>query len=66
MYDLVEIAIAAAKREAEDRTGAILLPHRSALRSLITSRNAALKAVETAPPPDAYVGPKSTTTSRSS
>ena len=58
VYDLVEIAIAAAKREAEDRTGAILLPHKPALRPLITSGNAALKAVETAPPPSDYAGPR--------
>jgi hypothetical protein len=57
VYELVEIAIAAAKREAEDRRGAILLPHKPALRPLITSGNAALKAVETAPPPSDYAGP---------
>jgi hypothetical protein len=57
LCDLVEATIAAAKREAEDRKGAILPPHKPALRPLITSGNAALKAIETAPPPDDYAGP---------
>jgi hypothetical protein len=58
LCDLVEATIAAAKREAEDRTSAILPPHKPTLRPLITSGKAALKAVETAPPPvESYDGP---------
>jgi hypothetical protein len=48
--DLVEAAIAAAKREAEDRRSAILPPRAIAPRPLITGGATALRAVE-APPP---------------
>jgi hypothetical protein len=61
IFDLVQATIAEAKREAENHKGEILPPPRPALaavpRPLITSGNAALKTVETAPPPDAYDGP---------
>ena len=52
--DLVEATIEAAKREAADRKVAILAPRASGPRPLITSGNAALKAVETAPPVERY------------
>jgi hypothetical protein len=61
LCDLVENVIAEATREAEqmaqDRKGTILLPHKPPLRSLITSGNAALKAIETVPPPGVDIGP---------
>ena len=57
MCDLVEAAIAAAKREAEDRRSAILPPRNIAPRPLITS-GATLRVVKTPPPPDAYAGPE--------
>jgi len=50
--DLVQAAIAAAKREAEDRKVAILPPRMAGPRPLITSGGAALKAVETPAPID--------------
>jgi hypothetical protein len=57
LCSLVEAAIAAAKQESEDRTSAILPPHRPALRPFITSGAAALKAAETPPPVESYDGP---------
>ena len=51
--DLVEAAIAAAKREAEDRRSAILPPRNIAPRPLITSGAAALRVVEAPPPVEA-------------
>jgi hypothetical protein len=56
MCDLVEAAIAAAKREAEDRNAVVLPPRNVGPRPLITSGNAALRIVE-APPPAEYDGP---------
>jgi hypothetical protein len=61
--DLVEAAITAAKREAEDRIGAPstssgLPPRNSEPRPLITSGNAALKVVEAPPPVERYDGPE--------
>ena len=55
--DLVEAAIAAAKREAEDRRSAILPPRNIGPRPLITSGAAALRAVEAPPPVETYDGP---------
>ena len=55
--DLVEAAIAAAKREAEDRRSAILPPRNSGPRPLITSGAAALRVVEAPPPVESYDGP---------
>ena len=49
--DLVEATIAAARREAEGRKTTVLPSHRPGPRPLITSGNAALRAVETAPAP---------------
>ena len=62
MCDLVEAAIAAAKREAEDRrsapsTSSGLPPRNSGPRPLITSGAAALKVVEAPPPLERYDGP---------
>ena len=50
LCDIVEATLAEAKQEAEDRKSAVLPPHKPALRPLIASGNAALKAVETPPP----------------
>ena len=59
--DLIETAVAAAKREsaflAEDHGRAILPPHRPTMRPFITSGATALRAVETAPPIQSYDGP---------
>ena len=55
--DLVEAAIAAAKREAEDRRSAMILPPRKPTpRPLITSGATALIQPQ-APPPERYDGP---------
>jgi hypothetical protein len=52
LHDLVESAIAAAKREAEDRRSAILPPRNLAPRPLITSGVPALRAVKAPAPVD--------------
>ena len=57
MCDLVEAAIAAAKREAEDRRRRNPAAPQLAPRPLITSGAAALRAVETPPPVERYDGP---------
>jgi hypothetical protein len=57
LCDMVEAAIAAEKREAEDRRSAILPPRSIAPRPLITSGATALRAVEAPPPVESYHGP---------
>jgi hypothetical protein len=62
LCDVVEAAIAAAKREAEDRrsapwTSSGLPPRNVEPRPLITSGAAALRVVEAPPPVEAYDGP---------
>ena len=56
MCDLVDAAIAAAKREAEDRRSATLPPRNIAPR-LVTSGATALRAVEAPPSVETYDGP---------